>query len=141
MARYEKLGEYFYSMDLLYGKTNLKPHRDFYCFFIIEQPHDEEFIRKQALQLIMSQCKNFHFYGAHSSKWDIAFDEADISVHSNEDDWAMTSWWDNIESFVDALDLEIGSRPFIPRDIYLIYDDVDTYKKVLSMLRHKTTID
>ncbi len=89
----------------------------------------------------MSQCKNFHFYGAHSSKWDIAFDEADISVHSNEEDWAMTSWWDNIESFVDALDLEIGSRPFIPRDIYLIYDDVDTYKKVLSMLRHKTTID
>ncbi len=137
MERYEKLNNKFYSMDLLYGKTNLKPFQNFHCFFILEHPHDEEYIKEQALELLTSQCKNFDFYGKHSKEWDIAFDLVDISLHPDDDDMdiALTSQWDSLDSFVDALDVALSSRTFTPCDIYLIYDDEGTYKRVLNELQ------
>lgn len=137
MERYTKLDENFYALDLYYGKTNLTPNRNFQCFFIVEHPCSEDFIREQALALLMSQCKNFDFYGNYSKQWDIGFDMVDIQLHPNNDDTdvALTSQWDCIDDFVDALEIAISTRYFVPCDIYLIYDDENAYREVLGKLR------
>lgn len=136
MGRYERLNNRFYSLDLYYGKTNLKPYRDFYCFFIVEHPCSDEFIHDQALMLLMSQCNNFDFYGAYSKQWDIGFDLVDIQLHPTDDDMgiALTSAWESLDDFVDALELALSVRTFIPYDVYLIYDDETIYKEVLERL-------
>lgn len=141
MDRCVRLSNKFYSMDLYYGKTNLKPCHDFQCFFIVEHPCSDEFIHNQALMLLTSQCENFDFYGAYSRKWDIGFDLVDMQLHPNEADMdvALTSARDNLDDFVDALELALSTRTFIPCDIYLIYDDKEIYETVLARLKKYIT--
>jgi len=141
LDRYVRLNNKFYSLDLYYGKTNLKPYHDFQCFFIVEHPCSEEFIHDQALALLTSQCKNFDFYGAYSKKWDIGFDLVDIQLHPNEDDMniALTSTWESLDDFVEALELALSTRVFVPCDIYLIYDDKAIYEKVIERLTRFVT--
>ena len=79
MPRCIKLSNNFYSMDLFTGKTTLTPNRNFHCFFIVEHTYDKAFVREQALQLLMSQCKNFEFYGTYSRDWELGFDEVDVT--------------------------------------------------------------
>lgn len=137
MERYRKLSNNFYSLDLHTGKTNFKPRHEIQCFFLVEHPCSEEFIEEQALQLLMTLCRNFDFYGAYSKQWDIGFDLVDVMLHPNENDWdiALTSQWDDFDEFVDALQLAISCRYFVPCDIYLIYDDVLLYHRVLDRLK------
>ena len=141
MGRYERLNNRFYSLDLYYGKTNLKPYRDFCCFFIVEHPCSDEFIHDQALMLLTSQCNNFDFYGSYSKQWDIGFDLVDLQLHPNDDDMgiALTSAWESLDDFVDALELALSARTFIPYDVYLIYDDEAIYKEVLERLSKYVT--
>ena len=56
MERYKKLSNQFYSLDLYTGKTNFKLGHNILCFFIVEHPCDEAFIKEQALQLLMTPC-------------------------------------------------------------------------------------
>ena len=101
----------------------------------MEHPCSEEFIREQALQLLMTPCRNFDFYGAYSRQWDIGFDSVDIMLHpNNEEEFSLTSQWDDFDSFVDSLELAISCRYLVPCDIYLIYDDKKTYINVLKAL-------
>ena len=136
MARYRRLSNNFYSLDLHIGKTDFKYRHDILCFFLVEHPCSEEFIKEQALQLLMTPCRNFDFYGAYSKQWDIGFDSVDIMLHPDDEDWdiALTTSWDDFDSFIDALMLAISCRYFVPCDIYLIYDDEDAYKNVLKAL-------
>lgn len=137
MDRYVCLNSKFYSLNMYHGITNLKHRRNFQCFFIVEHPCSAEFIREQARMLLKSRCKNFDFYGAFSKKWDIGFDSVDIQFHPNDDDTdiALTSAWKNFDDFVDALELALSTRAFIPCDIYLIYDDDVIYQNVLERLK------
>lgn len=133
MPRCIKLSNNFYSMDLITGKTTLTPTRNFHCFFIVEHTYDKAFVREQALQLLMSQCKNFEFYGTYSRDWELGFDEVDVMLHPGDDeDIALTSAWNNFDAFVESLEVALSSRTFIPSDIYLIYDDDAVYKAVLQ---------
>ena len=143
MARCEKIRDNFYSLDLYYGKAEFKPFRNIQCFFIVEHPCTEEFIHEQALTLLTSQCKNFDFYGAYSKNWDIGFDLVDIQLHPNEEDMdiALTSAWESLDDFVEALELALSTRAFVPCDIYLIYDDKAIYETVLARLRKYITYE
>lgn len=136
MSGYEKLSERLYSMDLHYGKANTSLFKNFQCFFIVEHPCSEEFMQGQALMLLTSKCKNFDFYGKESRKWECAFDIIDAQMHPAVDDMdiALTSSHDDIESFVDALSLSLSERPFIPCDIFLVYDDKKLYDEVLKKI-------
>lgn len=136
MSRYQQLSNNFYSLDLHTGKTNFRTGRNVICFFLVEHPCSEEFIKEQALQLLMTPCRNFDFYGAYSKQWDIGFDLVDIMLHPNDENWdiALTTSWDDFDSFIDALKVAVTSRYLVPCDIYLIYDDKETYKKVLRAL-------
>lgn len=139
MARQKKLSSNFYSLELYYGKAELKPFRNFQCFFIVEHPCDNDFMQQQALMLLLTQCKEFHFYGKQSQKWENEFDLIDSQLHPADDDMdiALTSAWSTLEDFVEALEASLSERPFVPCDILLIYDDEDIYNKVLETLKKK----
>jgi len=143
MERYKRLtnhsiilGNNFYSLDLYAGKTNLPDTRDFYCFFIVNHPCSEESIHEQALQLLMTPCRNFNFYGAYSKQWDIGFDWIDYTLHPGDDDMeiAFTNQWDDLDQFVEELHLVLSMRSITKFDVYLIYDDVSLYCTVLEQL-------
>ena len=122
-------------MDLHYGKTMLKPYRQFHCFFIVEHSCNKDFMHQQALQLLMSQCCNFEFHGACCREWELAFDEMDIMIHPNEEDEiAITNSWEDIDDFVETLELTLSLRPIVPFDVYLIYDDEAKYQMVIKKL-------
>lgn len=53
---------------------------------------------------------------------------------STSESVALTSGWDSIEDFADALDVELSLRTFVPHDIFLIYDDVRIYNDVVACL-------
>ena len=98
MERYKRLTNHsvmssnnFYSLDLYAGKTNLPDSRSFYCFFIVDHPCSEEFIHDQALQLLMTPCRDFHFYGTYSKQWDVGFDWIDYTLHPDDNDMDIAS--------------------------------------------------
>ena len=138
MARHQKIkycnGNCFYSAPLLYGKTNLRPYRDFYCYFIAEHTHDPEYIRQQMIQLLMSQCYGFDFFGVHSKVWAQELYTADRMIYSSTEQRYYLNQWDHINDFVGALRGILSCHPLVPHDVYLIYDDAEIYQKVLDML-------
>lgn len=139
MPRYKKLRPNLYSADLFYGKIDLKPGHGFSCFFIVQHTDDKEFIKDQAIQLLLAGCRNFDFYGKMEPIWHLGFDDADILLNPNstQETVALTSGWDTIDEFVEVLHNEISCRPFVPHDYYLIYDDEETYEDVLRRLDGK----
>ena len=99
MDRYEKLRLNFFSCDLKYGKLELNRFHCCEFFFIVNKPVTDEFLKEQALDLIMSQCKQFVFFGKYANVWHNAVDEADIMIHPNinEEEIAWTSTDDTLE--------------------------------------------
>lgn len=137
MAWFKKLSNQFYSLNLYTGKTDFRPGHTVHCFFVVEHPFDKQFIKEQALQLLMTPCRNFDFYGAYSRQWENGFDDVDIMLHPNNEDMdiALTSQWNDLDDFVDALYLAITSRHFVPCDTYLIYDDEPLYRRVIERVK------
>lgn len=136
MQQYEKLGNNLYGAEMYRGKLELKPTHGFSCFFIVEHIADKEFVKNQAMQLLLAGCRNFNFYGNAEPIWHLIVDETDILLYpdSTSESVALTSGWDSIEDFADALDVELSLRTFVPHDIFLIYDDVRIYNDVVACL-------
>lgn len=136
MQRYEKLRANLFGVDMFCGRIDLKPTHGFSCFFIVEHTVDKAFIKDQTIQLLLAGCRNFDFYGAAGPIWHFCVDEADIMTkfEFNTGTVALTSGWSSLEDFVDALDMELSLRPFVPHDFYLIYDDAEIYKEAVKML-------
>ena len=136
MMRYEKLRNNLYSADLVYGKIDLKRSHGFSCYFIVEHMDDEEFIRDQALQLLLSGCRDFVFYGKKEATWHLGVDEADIMLYPDMSDetLALTSSCETLEEFVDDLHHAISERPFLSHDYYLFYDDSKIYHDAIELL-------
>ena len=139
MAMYKKLKPNLYSADLHYGKIDLcdlKPGHGFSCFFIVQNTDDRDFIKDQAIQLLLAGCRNFDFYGKMEPIWHLGFDDADIMLNPNStpETVALTSGWSTIDEFTEVLHNEISCRTFVPHDFYLIYDDKKIYEDVLRRL-------
>lgn len=137
MARFKKLSNQFYSLNLYTGKTDFKLGHNILCYFIVQHPCSEQFIKEQALQLLMTPCRNFDFYGACSGQWENGFHDVGIMLQPDNNDikCALTSQWDDLDKFVDALHLAISSRYLVPCDTYLIYDDEPLYRRVIEQLK------
>ena len=136
MQRYNKLRNNLYSAELLYGKIELKRTHGFSCFFIVEHTFDAEFIKDQAIQLLLVGCQDFYFYGKAEPNWHLGVDEANIFLSPKtalETD-VLISGWSTLEEFADALNDVLSLRPFVPHDFYLIYDDEKIYRNVLKRL-------
>ncbi|MDE7246740.1 MAG: hypothetical protein K2N43_02505 [Lachnospiraceae bacterium] len=136
MQRYNKLRNNFYSADLLYGKIDLNPIHTFFCFFIVEHTFDEEFIKDQAIQLLLAGCQSFDFYGKAELNWYLGVDEANLFLRPKaaSETNVLTSGWDTLEEFADALNSVLSMRTIVPHDIYLIYDDEEIYKNVMKRI-------
>lgn len=136
MQRYNKLRDNLYSTDLIYGKIELKPTYGFSCFFIVEHTLDMDFIKDQAIQLLLAGCQDFHFYGKTEANWRLGVDEVNMLLHpeSTSETDVLISGWNTLEEFVDALKDVLSLRPFVPHNVYLIYDDEEKYRNVLKKL-------
>lgn len=133
MSATEMLGSNFWGLDIEHGVMDLK-NGTITCFMIVEHIHDIDFIRKQVLSLIVAGCKDFTFYGQQESIWHLETDLADIKVHPNSDEAALTSTCKSMDDFIDEINLEINLRPIVPNYNYLIYDDEKIYREILRRL-------
>ena len=119
------------------GEIDLSKHRERIFFFIVEHTTDKKFIEKQAMQLLVAGCRDFHFFGAKEPLWHLTFDEVDIMMYPNStsENVALTSNYITFDDFVDEIKLCINCRYFLPTDIYLVYDDKSLYQNVLQALK------
>ena len=122
---------------MISGEIDLSKHRERIFFFIVEHTTDKEFIEKQAMQLLVAGCRDFHFFGAKEPLWHLTFDEVDIMMYPNStsENVALTSNYITFDDFVDEIKLCINCRYFLPTDIYLVYDDTSLYQNVLQALK------
>lgn len=140
-VRLEKLSNQFYGANLLYGKIDLKPTHTWSFYYVVENTTDKEFIEKEALKtvlLVNEHSREFHFYGKQSQQWENSFDLADITIRPNatHQEIALTMVYSDLEKFIDMLQEEISARYFVPHDTYLIYDNENIYKQILSKLKY-----
>ena len=137
----EKLSDQFYGANLLYGKIDLKPMHTWSFYYAVNNMTDKEFIENEALKtvlLVNEHSREFYFHGKQAQQWKNSFDLADITIRPNvsEQEIALTMVYDDLEVFIDTLQEEISARYFVPHDTYLIYDDVNIYKQILSKLKY-----
>lgn len=134
--KYDKLRSNLYGAHLIYGEIDLNPTHIISCFFIVEHTDDKEFIKKQAMQLMIAGCRNFDFFGKKEPLWHLGFDDVDIMLSPNSTlmNVALTSGWSLLDDFVEALNLVISVRPIVPIDTYLFYDDRAIYEEVVRQL-------
>ena len=55
-------------------------------------------------------------------------------LHPAPEKFAVTAGYDDMDDFVNELDLSIHVRTLVPNDTFLLYDDEVLYKDVLSRL-------
>ena len=136
MVRYEKLRPNFYSADLGDGKIEMKPAHNFSCFFIVQHVEDKEFIKNLAVQLLLTGCRIFQFYGEKEATWHLGVDGADILLYpdSSCENVALTMSCQTLEEFAESLDSGLSERPIVPHDYYLFYDDNEIYHETLKLL-------
>ena len=109
-------------IDLREGVPDLCPKENTHCFFYVDRLNDKNFMHAVAQRLLKGKCKDFHFYGKYADEWELAFDETDIALHDNEEEWSLTSWWRSWTDFADALSL----RAALEEKIYFL-SDADGY--------------
>lgn len=137
MRKFERLSNIFFGVEMFNGEIDLSKHRERIFFFIVEHTTDKEYIEKQAMQLLVAGCRDFHFFGAKEPLWHLTFDEVDIMMYPNStsENVALTSNYITFDDFVDEIKLCINCRYFLPTDIYLVYDDKSLYQNVLQALK------
>ena len=137
MRKFERLSNIFFGVEMISGEIDLSKHRERIFFVIVEHTTDKEYIEKQAMQLLVAGCRDFHFFGAKEPLWHLTFDEVDIMMYPNStsENVAFTSNDITFDDFVDEIKLCIKCIYFLPTDIYLVYDDKSLYQNVLQALK------
>ena len=137
MRKFERLSNIFFGVEMISGEIDLSKHRERIFFFIVEHTTDKEYIEKQAMQLLVAGCRDFHFFGAKEPLWHLTFDEVDVMMYPNStpENVALTSNYITFDDFVDEIKLCINCRYFLPTDINLVYDDKSLYQNVLQALK------
>jgi len=137
MYRFECLSRNFYGVEIFRGEIGLSKERAIIFFFIVEHTNEKDFIFKQALQLLLAGSRQFIFFGKQKLIWHTAFDKLHMKMFPNNslEMVAVTSEYKTIADFADEIALCIRCRYLVPTDIYLVYDDEETYRAVLKMLR------
>lgn len=135
MNRYEYLKYNIYGLNLHYGKISPKPGHNVELFYIVEHMDDEQFIRKEALKMLLQFGQSvYYFFGKKESIFHLIFDETAVLLNLNAEDVAMTVGYDMLDDFIAELDDRKYLRTIVPCDYYLIYDDEDIYQKIKKRL-------
>lgn len=134
MERFERLCENFYGCDLHTGRLELRIGRSCVFFFIVQNDTDTEFMKKQALQFVLlNSCNGSEFYGDHSLEWADAFCEAHDSVLKSGSANFVTVH-KSLDELIDSIKRQLSERYFVPVDHFLIYDDEEIYKSVITAI-------
>ena len=128
-----------YGMEMRYGKIDIPKGSTFNCFFITEHTSDEEYIEKQAKDLLLAGSWNFFFLGEHKEIWHEIFDITYVRLFLKElvdenEEGIATIGCDDIDEFVEAIFDTICVRTIVPCVNLLIYDDEVIYKQVLRQV-------
>ena len=83
-------------VDLRTGHITLRPNARTICYFIVENITERDKIKKTAMELLLSGCREFHFYGKQEPLWHLLFDEVDIMINpdSTTEDVALTAGYE-----------------------------------------------
>jgi len=124
-ARYDRLGPRFFGADLECGEMDLHEGHTVTCFLIVDRIHDEVFVKKQVLQLLVANSGLFHIFGKKEPFWHSVIDGMNALHYpcSGCEVSAMTAGYDTIDDFVNELYICIHARTLLPNDIFLLYDD------------------
>lgn len=137
----EKLSAHLCCVNLFHEKIDLTPTHNWSFYYVVNHVTDNQFIEKhttETISLLNERSCEFHFYGTHAKKWEIYFDIADITLRpdATEFEVALTIVHNDFDELIDSLLEELSTRYFVPRDTYLIYDDKNIYKQILSKLKY-----
>lgn len=127
------------SVDLRTGKLTLQSNARTICYFLVNNTLDGEAIRKIAMSLILSGCREFHFYGQQEVLWHQIFDEVDIQINPNasDEDIALTMGYVTLDELLDELLDGASVRGFVPQQFVLFYDDSVEYEILKKKGRDK----
>ena len=136
MPRYERIAPNLVGADLADGEIDLKASHGYSFFFIVNLSNNKTFIDKTAMECVLSGCKDFHFFGGMEPVWHVAFDLMDSTIYpdASYENVVLTSGYEDIEEFVNALHEATSCRSFVPHDSYLFYDDEALYRRVVAIL-------
>ena len=127
------------AIDLHTGKLSIKERQNTVCFFIVENFNDMEKIRQIAMELILSGCVKFHFWGKQEALWCSAFDRMGNQIHPNckEKDAPRIKRYASLDEFAEALGACASNRTFLPQNIVLLYDDGGSYQRIKALCAKK----
>ena len=132
---YKKLSDNLFSADLASGQIELVLSHGLSCFFIVQHSPDPDNAKKQMMPLLLAQCSGFHFLGAQRSIWNRELMDLQHQISGGIEDMKFQCVsYDSIGSFVTAISDELSIRPFVPHDLYLLYDDEALYQETLLRL-------
>ena len=80
-----------YGVDLFTGRIAPSNSHCAELFYIVDVTNNEEFIKREALQMLLQFGQtNYFFYGKQRKLWHLVFDETDIMLNSNKETVANT---------------------------------------------------
>lgn len=124
-----------YGVEMRYGKIDIPKGSVFNCFFITEHTSDEEYIEKQARDLLLAGSWNVFFLGEQKEIWHEVFDMTYVRLFLKElvdekEEGIATIGCDDIDEFAEFIFDTICIRTIVPCVNLLIYDDENIYKQV-----------
>ena len=129
----EKLCSNLYGVHLKDGEIDTIPAPNSSCFFIVHHMNIKDCVKKHALHLLLSGCRDFYFFGNEEPLWHLVFDEVDIMINpdSTTENVALTSGYSTLDDFIETLDLEISTMEDLARDRAI---EFTAYDRLLSWI-------
>ena len=125
--------------DLYTGKI-MRKAGSLDLFFITEKEDRKDYIRDQALQLIMTDWgyTTFSFFGKMSKTWTQILKQYEKQIFGFHADMSSPiSQQDEFDTYVEDIYHALCSTGITPHETYLVYDDKELFQIVLESLRVK----
>lgn len=137
MDKQYKLANNLYAASLDCGEISIAAGYTYSFYLVFANTYNEDYMRKQALQLVMSGCENINIYGTFHNKWCSILEMTTQRIMriSNQRNTLRIKAWDSIADFSMALYNEQQTRSFVPHIIYLIYDDYVLCQEILKCIK------
>ena len=120
-----------YGVDLFTGRIAPSNSHCAELFYIVDVTNNEEFIKREALQMLLQfGPTNYFFYGKKRKLWHLVFDETDIMLNSNKETVANTIDCSTLDELIDELKDRKHLRNIVNCDYYLIYDNEEIFEFV-----------
>ncbi|MDO4793358.1 MAG: hypothetical protein Q3993_04190 [Filifactor alocis] len=125
-----------HTLEVYCGKNCFELDRIDCFFFIVEHSYTQDFIYKIATCLLRRQGGEFHFYGSFRAEWELGFDLADMELRPEKDEnVALTCVWEDIDGFLEALSTYLPMEEPNLCKVFLVYDDEQSYREVITKLK------